>query len=313
MASSDIYADGFDEESTGKLPTNDCPDCPGTLVTEQGETRCDTCGLVVEAARLDRRGKRIHPRDETKRERTGAPLTNARHDRGLSTTIGRGQDAKGNELPNQKRRQLSRLRREHSRATWQSKAERNLGHGCTEIARLVSALGLDRAIREQAATLFRTAQDASLLPGRSIESMAAACVYAACRCAEQTRTLAEITRVARVAESRVRNAYQTLNRELNLPIPPQEPAAFVPKLASAVDAAPETRRAAIALADQATETGLSSGRDPAGFAAACLEVAATEHNGDVTQEALATAADVCPVTVRANRNTLQAQLGTGSA
>ncbi|WP_206425025.1 transcription initiation factor IIB family protein [Halosimplex salinum] len=108
---------------------------------------------------------RTYDKDETNRERTGAPLTEARHDRGLSTKIGYKADGKGNRLSSRKRRQLGRLRREHTRAKWQSKAERNLAHGCTEIARLVGALDLDRDHREQASALFRSAQSADLLPG----------------------------------------------------------------------------------------------------------------------------------------------------
>ncbi|AQL42123.1 transcription initiation factor IIB [Halorientalis sp. IM1011] len=307
MATRDISTDGFDEETTGELSTTDCPECPGTLVTDGGETRCESCGLVIEAARLDRRGPRVFDETDSNRKRTGSPLTNARHDRGLSTCIGQRQDGKGNDLSSQKRRQLARLRREHTRAKWRSKAERNLGHGCTEIARMVSALGFDRGLREQAATLFRTAQDADLLRGRSIEAIAAGCVYAACRCSEHPCTVAEVTTVARVAEDRIRNAYLVLNRELDLPVPPQEPVEFIPKLASAVDAAPAVERTARELATQAVETGLASGRNPAGFAAACIEVAAAEHGTEVLQFELAAAADVCPVTVRTQRDALLAE------
>jgi len=50
----------------------------------------------------------------------GAPLTAARHDRGLSTEIGRGKDANGNNLW-AKHQRLSRMRREQSRGRFQSK------------------------------------------------------------------------------------------------------------------------------------------------------------------------------------------------
>jgi transcription initiation factor TFIIIB Brf1 subunit/transcription initiation factor TFIIB len=74
--------------------------------------------------------------DADERERTGAPLTAARHDRGLSTEIGHGTDARGNELSGQKRRLLARMRREQTRGRWRSKAERNLAHGLSEVHRL---------------------------------------------------------------------------------------------------------------------------------------------------------------------------------
>lgn len=305
MATRDVYTDRFDEETTGDIPSTDCPECDGSLITDAGETRCQRCGLIVEAGRIDRRGPRVFEPEERSRKRTGAPLTNARHDRGLSTEIGRQQDGNGNPLSRDKRRQLGRLRREHSRAKWRTKAERNLSYGCTEIARVVSALNGDRSLREQASTLFRTAQDASLLRGRSIEAIATACVYAAGRCAGRTLTVDEVARVARVDGTRVRNAYSVLNRDLDLPVPPQRPAAFVPKIASAVEISPETRRSATDLAKQAADADLSTGVNPVGFAASCIAVAATSHDDVVRQYELADAADVSPATVRTHRDSLR--------
>lgn len=47
-----------------------------------------------------------------------------------------------------------------------------------EIRRITSNLDLGTNLRDQACQLFRSAQRADLIRGRSIESMAAACVYA---------------------------------------------------------------------------------------------------------------------------------------
>ena len=137
MATTEPYEIEFDEDSGRTIAADACPECGGRLATDAGETTCTDCGLVVEACRVDRRGPRTFDEDDTDRRRTGAPLTEARHDRGLSTTIGYSTDGKGNALSDRKRRQLGRLRREHTRAKWRSKAERNLGHGCTEIARIL--------------------------------------------------------------------------------------------------------------------------------------------------------------------------------
>jgi transcription initiation factor TFIIB len=50
--------------------------------------------------------------DDEECVRTGAQLTAACHDRGLSTEIRRGTDAKGNELSGKKRQRLALMRRE---------------------------------------------------------------------------------------------------------------------------------------------------------------------------------------------------------
>ncbi len=125
--------------------------------TNAVETVCEDCGLVIDEQRIDHGPEWRAYDDEC--ERTGAPLTAARHDRGLSTEIGRGTDAKGNHISGQKRQRLARMRREQSRGRWQSKAERNLAHGLGEVRRLTSALELSDSVRDQACQLFRSAQD----------------------------------------------------------------------------------------------------------------------------------------------------------
>lgn len=297
----------FDEQTGKHLSTDRCPECDGTLRTEAGETICTDCGLVLDEYRFDHRGPRTFPDGEGTRERTGSPLTQIRHDRGLSTEIGYETDGTGT-LSGKKRRQLARLRREHSRAKYQSKADRNLAHGCGEIARLAGSLGLTHDVREQASSLFRTAQNEDLLRGRSVEAIAAGCVYAVCRCTGITRTLDEIVAEAVCSRSRIENAYSVLNTELGLPTPPRQPHEFIAAHASALDVSADTERRARQLARQAENAGLSIGAHPSGFAAGCLAVAATEYGDEIQQSTLAATADVAPVTVRAHRETIRAEL-----
>ncbi|MBX0298307.1 transcription initiation factor IIB [Haloarcula nitratireducens] len=305
MHTRDIYESGFDEES-GRTLTGACPECDGSLETDGGETSCVACGLIVDCYYVDHAAEpRSFPEDETSTERTGAPLTTTRHDRGLSTEIGWDTDGKGNRLSARKRRQLRRLRREHTRGRWRSKAERNLADGLGSIARLTGALDLPYSLREQASSLFRTAQSDELLVGRSIEGIAAGCVYAVCRVNGITRTMEEVAESAQVEQSRVLNGYRTLNEALALPVPPQSPSAFVRKLASELDLPPEVIYDATMLAERAHTTGTSAGRHPAGFAATCLGVVADEYGHSVMQRTLADAAGVSALTVRNNRETVR--------
>ena len=248
MATREIYETTFDEDVQTDAESNQCPECDGRVTTNAIETVCEDCGLVIDEQRIDH-GPEWRTFDEDERERTGAPLTAARHDRGLSTEIGRGTDGNGNALSGQKRRRLSRLRREQTRGRFQSKAERNLAHGLGEVRRIVSALDLSETIRDQACRLFRSAQNEDLLQGRSIEAMAAASVYGACRCNGRPRTLDDITDSSRVEQSRVTNAYTTLNTELGLPAQPVTPSTFVPRLASELDVSDQIRQRARQLAD----------------------------------------------------------------
>ncbi|MCD2203801.1 transcription initiation factor IIB [Halobacterium sp. KA-6] len=303
MATRDIYETGFDEDVRTESSANQCPECDGRVTTNAVKTVCEDCGLVIDEQRIDH-GPEWRAYDDEECERTGAPLTAARHDRGLSTEIGRGTDAKGNEISGQKRRRLARMRREQTRGRWRSKAERNLAHGLSEVRRVSSALELSETIRDQACQLFRSAQNEDLLQGRSIEAMATASVYGACRCDELSRTLEDVTDPARVEQSRVTNAYKTLNTELGLPAQPVTPSAFVPRLASELDVSDQIRQRARQLAEASESTGATTGVQPSGFAAACLYKAGREDGRWLTQSDIAEVANVSAVTVRTHRDTL---------
>ena len=211
--------------------TDSCPECNGGLDETGDETFCLRCGLVVGADRLDP-GPEWRAFDAENRERTGAPLTRSRHDRGLSTEIGRS-----TRLTGRKRRLFARLRRQHNRARIASKAERNRVYAFTEIRRQVCALGLSDGVRDRACVLFESAQKADLLRGRSLEGFAAAVVYAVCRTDGISRTLPEIVTVAKATKSELTAAYDALNRELGLPTGPIDPGEYLARFASQAKAA----------------------------------------------------------------------------
>lgn len=287
---------------------SECPECQGSLERIGSEKVCSSCALVVSTDRLDR-GPEWSVFDSEEKERTGAPLTPTRHDRGLSTEIGYGSDANGTPLSGRKRRQLGRLRREQHRGRWRSKAERNLAHGLSEVRRIVSALELPDSIRDQACTLFRSAQDADLLRGRSIEAFAAAGVYATCRCNGLARTLEEVAAFAGCSRSGVENGYKILNVEFDLPTKPPVAPNFVPGLASDLGVSDTVRARAMSLAKKGQAVGLVNGCRPSGFAAACIYVASRERGEPLTQKAVASAAGVSPPTIRAHRDRLEDIMG----
>jgi len=271
-----------------------CPECDGDLRTEDDETVCEDCGLVVATDRIDRGPEwRSFDDDDTNPERTGAPLTRSRHDRGLSTEIGPTR-AKG-----RKRRRFARLRRQHDRTKIRSKRERNQVYAFTEVRRMVGALELPEHVRDRACELFRSAQEASLLRGRSIEGFAAAAVYAACRDSGIARTVEEIVEVSKADRAEHDAAFSAMNRELGLPIGPTAPAEYIPRFASRLDVPPGVERRAMRLAARARDEGIDVGRDPSGVAAACLYTAARRTDDvELTQAEAAAVADVTPVTLR---------------
>lgn len=313
MRPHDVYETTFDE-STGKTIESTCPECEGTVIADGGERHCEACGLVIGEYQIDHGATaRSHPADDEKRTHVGAPRTPTKHDHGLTTEIGRFRDANGNPIEGAARRRLTRLRTQHRRARHSSKRERNRERGCREVARLTGALGLGRSLEEQAAIIFRQAQDTNLLLGRSIEAVAAGSVHAACRCAGLPRSLDEVAAIARVDADRVSNAYRVLNDELRLPTTPQTPREFIPRYASELDVSDQVRKRALDLADRAIETGVANGRQPSGVAAACLYHAGREAGCARTQADLAEVAAVSVVTVRTGWKALCRALDAGDS
>jgi transcription initiation factor TFIIB len=303
MTTSDSYDRYFDED-VQRGTTDPCPECGGDVRTNTAETVCRDCGLIIDDHAVDRGPTWYVGDGEETAKRTGAALTPARHDCGLSTEIGYRRDANGNTLGSEKRRRLARMRREHSRGRWRSRQERNLGHGLTEVRRITSALGLSNSVRDQACQLFRTAQTQDLLHGRSIEAMAAASVFGACRCNGQSWLIADVAPMAQVEPDRVTNAYHVLNTELGLPTVPVRPIQFIPRLASELGCTDAVRRQAAQLAERAVDAGVTVGMHPAGFAAACLYMAACAHDAPLTQADAAAVAEVTIETVRNHRDRL---------
>jgi len=279
-----------------------CPECSGSLKQDGCETVCARCGLVVDQDSIDRGPDwRSFEDDEGEPARAGAPLTRSRHDRGLSTEIGRSTRLKG-----RKRRQMARLRREHRRAQVSSKRDRNKVYAFTEIRRIIGSLGLSNAIRDRACVLFESAQNEDLLQGRSLEGFAAAAVYAVCRTEGVARTVEELCRAARATPDELRAAYDALNRDLGLPTGPIDPREYVPRFATALELPDAVRSLAEELVAEARERNLVAGRNPAGVAAACLYTAAQRRDVELTQAEAADEADVTPVTLRNTYTELQA-------
>lgn len=273
-----------------------CPECNGSLRRDGDETICASCGLVVDEDRIDRGPEwRSFRDDTTDRERTGAPLTRSRHDRGLSTEIGNDTNVR---MTGRKRRQFARMRREHNRAQINTKADRNKVYAFTEIRRVISRLELPRDIRESACALFDSAQSTDLIRGRSLEGFAAAAIYATCRVRSIARTMEEIAEHARADRSELQAAYDALNQELGLPVGPISPQEYIPRFASELSAPDAVEAAAMSLANSAEENGHTIGRDPSGVAAGCLYTAAERRQYPLTQEDIADVADVSPVTLR---------------
>ncbi|CAI49201.1 transcription initiation factor TFB [Natronomonas pharaonis DSM 2160] len=296
-----------------------CPECDGRLQadTEHGETVCADCGLVVEEDEIDRgpEWRAFDSAEKDEKSRVGAPTTKMMHDEGLSTNIGwQDKDAYGNSLSSRQRQKMQRLRTWNERFRTRDSKERNLKQALGEIERMASALGLPENVRETASVIYRRALDEDLLPGRSIEGVATASLYAAAKQARTPRSLDEVAKVSRVEKSEIARTYRYVVRELGLEIQPADPKSYVPRFASDIELSDEAERRARQLLDNAQEAGVVSGKSPVGLAAAAVYAASLLCNEKVTQKEVSEVADISEVTIR-NRyhELLEAEQESGSA
>jgi transcription initiation factor TFIIB len=116
-----------------------CPICKRSdrVVTdpESGEIVCSNCGMVIsdKMQDIDRPERRVflgsgqERNNNNSRIRTGAPLSLARHDMGLSTIIGRtDKDASGHKIDTEIRSTMERLRIQDSRIQPHTPTDQNL-------------------------------------------------------------------------------------------------------------------------------------------------------------------------------------------
>jgi transcription initiation factor TFIIB len=291
------------EEERADEEEHVCPECGGNLVhdSEHGETVCSDCGLVVEEDGIDPgpEWRAFNPTEKDQKSRVGAPTTTMMHDKGLSTNIGwQDKDAYGKSLSPRQREKMQRLRTWNERFRTRNSKERNLKQALGEIDRMASALGLPETVRETASVIYRRALSEDLLPGRSIEGVATASLYAAARQAGTPRSLDEIAAVSRVDKMELTRTYRYVVRQLGLEVQPADPVSYLPRFTSELDLSEEAERRARELLEAAKGEGVHSGKSPVGLAAAAIYAAALLTNEKVTQSQVSEVTDVSEVTIR---------------
>lgn len=296
--------DEIEPESVSETkPSTACPECGGQIIRDEdhGERACEECGLVIADEALDHgpEWQAFTTREKDEKSRVGAPTTPLMHDKGLSTTIGwKDTDAYGKPVSARKRARLHRLRTWDERFRTKDAHERNLKQAFGEVNRMASALGFAEPIREIAGVLYRRAVEEDLLPGRSIEAMATASLYAAARQHGTPHTLVEFATVSRVEKLRIQRAYRYLAKELDLRIAPADPLQYIRQFASELDVSDEAERLARELLDVAEAQNVYSGKSRAGLAAAALYAATHLTNEGLTQATVSDVAHVSHVTIR---------------
>jgi len=276
-----------------------CPECGGINLfwnKEKGEIVCKDCGLVIEDKMIDfgQEWREFDGDQSESRRRTGAPMTYTQFDQGLGTEVG----GKGDllKLNGKERSKFFRLKKWQYRIS--TAIERNLKLALAELKRVGSYLKLPKSVEEEAARIYTLAVQRGLVRGRSMESVVAGALYAACRRHDVPRTLDELSEASGIEKKEIGRTYRFVTRELGITILPSNPADYIARFASALKLSAETQSKSIEILERAQKAELTSGRGPTGIAAAALYVAALLHGEKRTQREVADVAGVTEVTIR---------------
>ncbi|HOI18529.1 MAG TPA: transcription initiation factor IIB [Candidatus Woesearchaeota archaeon] len=276
-----------------------CPECSSINLfhnKERGEIICKDCGLVIEDKMIDfsQEWRNFEDSESGTIKRAGAPMTYTQYDMGLGTEIGRKSDI--SKFSGKTKNKFFRLRKWQYRIS--TAIERNLKLALAELKRVSSYLKLPVSVEEESARIYTQAVQRGLVRGRSMESVVAGSLYAACRRHEVPRTLDELSEASGIDKKEIGRTYRFITRELEIKILPSNPIDYIARFASSLKLAPETQSKAVEILDMAQNSELTSGRGPTGIAAAALYVAALMNGEKRTQREVADVAGVTEVTIR---------------
>jgi transcription initiation factor TFIIB len=300
-------------QNTLQMNKRGCLQCLSlNLVTDgnNGEVVCGDCGLVVTENMLNRSPEwsAYTLEEKQSRSRIGSPVSYARFDKGLHTTITGFTDASGNRLSSKAKRRAWRLRKWHMRSTVHESRDRNLLQAMSELQMLSEKLHVSSATKELAAVVYRKALEEDLIRGRSIAAIVAASLYVACRFTKTPKTLKDIVKVSSRSREEVSRAYRLLVSTLEIEMPSHDALSYVSRFAEKAHISGKVQGVAFQILRRAKRKRITVGKDPAGVAAAVLYIAGQLEGENVTQKDIAQVAGVTEVTVRNRKNELVKKL-----
>lgn len=299
--------------SSGAEAGNRCPECgKGRLVLDQAraEVSCENCGLVVQENIIDAGPDWRSFADSGKAsQERAAPLSSLQHDYGFGTVMWGSTDAHGRSIQGSNLPQLKRMQKWDRRSKFRRGTERNLATALTEIRRMAAGLDVPKSVQEVAGRYYRSAAEKNLIRGRSIDSVAAASLYAALRMSGVPRSLEEIAAVSKVDRREIGRVYKVVAHELGLSLAPVTPQSYIPRFASRLRIKPETEALALSFVKEAVLREVVSGKDPKSVAAAALYIACILKGEPRTQRDVSEATGVTEVTIRNRYKELVTSLG----
>lgn len=282
-----------------ELTCNNCN--TSRLVSDDvnGEIACSSCGCVISEYSEDRGKEHGGVSEGIDNRRTGAGLSLKMHDKGLYTIIGvQNKDSVGKLLSSNTVQVFNRLRKWDNRSQIKNTADRSLRSALNDLGNVQLKLGLSDAIIERASLFYRKASEKNLVRGRTVKGITGACLYAACRDLEHTRTLKEIAQHLEIGRKDLARSYRLLFRELGFVVSIADPVKSIGKIASKIGVKEKTIRKAMYVLDLAQDARIVAGKNPEIIAATAIYAACMLTGENKSQHEIAIAANTSTVSIR---------------
>ncbi|MFX1324995.1 MAG: transcription initiation factor IIB family protein [Promethearchaeota archaeon] len=278
-------------------PVSRCCEDP-CINLRNGNSVCINCGLIIDVQFVEQE-TRAYTHEEIERRKQNEPKW---RDFGSRTILPKSKtDYKGNCLTSENKTMYFRLSKIQNSLI--SSIERNFWEAKPKMKQYAIKLNIPEHIYETAWKIYSVVAKKKLTMGRSIDGFVASSLYIAIRVHEFPKMLEEICDAFMIPRKLVIHCLSILLREvlpeLNLNYKPIDVKQLIFKYGNELGLSLEVQKNALDLISYSSKKGLSlSGKDPRGFAASALYIAAKELKERKTQTEFAENAKITEVTLR---------------
>jgi len=291
-----------------KCQLDTCKTYPAITDSERGEIVCGGCGLILlqNMADASYENNGYSSEDFMKLSRTGPATSLTMNDRGLSTVIGTNKDSTGKALSSKTKYEFNRLRTWDQRS--KSRKTASLSKAFTLLHGMKTKLGISNNVVENAAYIYRKVVSAKLTRGRTMASLIAASLYAACRENNIPRTLDDIANAGNIERRILSRDLRTIIKKLELNLNQYDTSSFISKISNNMNLREKTKRDAFKILDLCEKEQITAGKHPVAQAAASLYISCIMNGEKISQKKFAVESGVSDVTIRNRANLIKKTL-----
>ena len=291
-----------------KCQLDTCKTYPAITDSERGEIVCGGCGLILLQNMADASYENNGYSSENfmKLSRTGPATSLTMNDRGLSTVIGTNRDSTGKSLPSKTKYEFNRLRTWDQRS--KSRKTASLSKAFTLLHGMKTKLGISNNVVENAAYIYRKVVSAKLTRGRTMASLIAASLYAACRENNIPRTLDDIADAGNIERRILSRDLRTIIKKLELNLNQYDTSSFISKISNNMNLREKTKRDAFKILDLCEKEQITAGKHPVAQAAASLYISCIMNGEKISQKKFAVESGISDVTIRNRVNLIKKTL-----